>query len=147
AQPLNLAAREAAMASRCQNEGKLALRCPSTNRLWANMQERRGFGRSQVLVSSGREIVRDVETSTHTSRRPRLVPWFYHRAPRSKGGASPTAARPHGRRLLDQAKFGRVSPRKRWGAPPSRRIPKHDAQNPNSASCQSRQIDQTRPLL
>ena len=79
------------MASRCQNEGKLALRCPSTNRLWGNMQERRRFGRSQVLASSGREIVRHVETSTHTCRRPRLAPWLYHRAPRSKGGASPTA--------------------------------------------------------
>ena len=103
------------MASRCQNEGKLALRCPSTNRLWGNMQERRGFGRSQVLVSSGREIVRHVETSTHTCRRPRLAPWLYHRAPRSKGGASPTAARPHGRRLLDQVKFGRVSPSQTMG--------------------------------
>ncbi len=57
------------MASRCQNEGKLAVRCPSTNRLWGNMQERRGFGRSQVLVSSGREIVRHVETSTRVVAR------------------------------------------------------------------------------
>ena len=57
------------MASRCQNEGKLALRCPSTNRLWGNMQERRGFGRSQVLVSSGREIVRHVETATSEEQR------------------------------------------------------------------------------